>query len=179
MLDGWRAHLQAGQSAFALPYVVFRQLTEKQPRRRMISIERRAYTAVCGTGALPSTTSAAGHSSRHVTPAAAKFSSTFAPRLLSARLQITVEPKPCLEGATTGGPLLSRQLIAKVSSPPAPARSRLHSTSTRPSRVVSAPYLPAFVASSCNAMPMVCAADAEIRRGGPVSAIRVPARSLK
>src|SRR5208337_1456033 len=126
----------------------------------------------------PSPTSLAAHCRRQDSPSGAKSRSTLASRLSIAMREITVEPKPRLAGAVTGGPPCSRQLITKVSSSPS-SHSRLHPTSRRPSLLESAPYLPALVASSCRAMPMVWAAEAEIKSGGPCSAIRVPVRSLK
>ena len=83
-----------------------------------------------------------------------------------------------LAGALTKGPPRSRQLITKVP-PPSPPGSSLQHTSTRPLQSESAPYLPAFVASSCRAMPRACAADAETRRCGPCSSIRLSTRSSK
>src|SRR5262249_47611483 len=62
----------------------------------------------------------------------------------------TVLPKPRRFGCDTGGPLLSVQLIAKISP------SSRQSTSTRPAPTDSAPYLPALVASSGSARPQAC-----------------------
>ena len=63
-----------------------------------------------------SITCPAGHWSRHVSPVTGKSSSTLAPRLISAMRQMTVKPKPLLEGTMMGCALCSRQLITKVSS---------------------------------------------------------------
>src|SRR5258708_6558530 len=68
---------------------------------------------------------------------------------------MTVLPKPRRFGADTGGPLRSVQLITKVSP------SSRQRTSTRPASTDSAPYLPALVASSCNARPIAWAAAAK------------------
>lgn len=88
--------------------------------------------------------------------------------------EMTVEPKPCCEGALTGGPA-ALQLIRKVSFPVAPLL-RLHPTSTRPSPAESALNVPALVASSRTARRIVWAAGAV---GGPSNSIRLPIRTLK
>ena len=66
--------------------------------------------------------------------------------------EITVEPKPCRDGAGNSGPPRSRQYMTKAGAP-VPECSRSQPVSTCPPAVESAPYLPAFVASSCSAIP--------------------------
>ncbi len=79
---------------------------------------------------------------------------------------ITVEPNPALCGDPAGGPPLSLQLISKDASAVL-AWPIDQEISTRPVVLDRAPYLPAFVASSCKAMPRACAADADTTRGAP------------
>ena len=70
------------------------------------------------------------------------------PRLLLSARSIRSEPKPFRSGGSTSGPPISCQqnLIRSVS------QARSHATRTCPHPLDKAPYLIAFVASSCNAM---------------------------
>jgi hypothetical protein len=86
---------------------------------------------------------------------------------------MTMVPNPRWSGACMGGPPRSVHVI--VSGSPS-SRQR---TSTWPSSVDSAPYLPALVASSCSARPTASAAVAFKCNFGPCTVIRDPMRSAK
>jgi len=98
--------------------------------------------------------------------------------LISTAAAMITDPKPCRLGLGTGGPPLSSQRIINNFCPSA-ACSRLQTTSTRPASLEIAPYLAAFVASSCSAIPMACDAFDVSETGGPSQKMRVPNRSEK
>src|SRR5579883_439473 len=70
--------------------------------------------------------------------------------------QMTLEPKPCLEGGVIGFVQCSRQDREKISLPES-ERSCPQAMLTLPPLLESAPYFPALVASSWTAIPRACA----------------------
>lgn len=94
-------------------------------------------------------------------PSARNSSATSAPRKPVTMVSITRRPKPEREGAPTAGPSSSVQVSVSRSS------DSRHSIRTEPDEPDQAPYLDAFVPSSCSARPIVCTAPLRICTSGP------------
>src|SRR5262249_47114762 len=92
----------------------------------------------------------AGKRSRHFTPSGAKTRSAWPSRAVAASFLIRRRPNPSVFGGLTRGPPTSCHEICTA--PPC-SEATCQWILTFPSGFESAPYLPAFVASSCNAKP--------------------------
>src|SRR3954454_15688955 len=87
-------------------------------------------------------------------------SSALDPASEASAVLIIRDPNPCRDGWVTFGPPLSVQRRHNSTSSSSP-HSRSHAMETCPWAVESAPYLHAFVQSSCNA-----SASAVVKRDG-------------
>ena len=91
------------------------------------------------------------------------------------RLSMTVRPKPSRRGTSAGGPPCSCHSNWNVRSTPVPLTD--HVMLMRPMGTESAPCFDAFVASSCNAIPVFCTASGRKKTLSPCICTRSPSAS--
>ncbi len=143
-----------------------------RPRRQPARLRQPRSGPGAGRGAPGSMKPDSGASIRQTAPPGGRSSVAAPPTVAAKARPIKRVPKPSRVPGLTAGPPLSRHTKARVGSAPPAAID--HAMSTVPSAEESAPYLAAFVASSCSAKASMSAGRAPTATSGPDTRKRPP-----